>query len=221
MSPKSKGFTLIELLIVVAIIAILAAIAVPNFLEAQTRSKVSRTKTDQRAIATAIEAYHVDNNKYPPQSNTSYAYLSTPIAYLTDSKLEDPFGTEATADVFGTFTVAGAATGGKSFYLYGYTAEPSATVTAIQSGFFNEEQMTAYRDMRYVISGHGPDRVFEIVRDPVTGENVSVVTAAVLEAYWTGYENGTGIYDPTNGTVSRGDISRSGRGEIKGIGLFR
>ena len=60
-----KGFTLIELLIVVAIIAILAAIAIPNFLEAQIRSKVSRTKTDMRSVATALEAYMVDTNMYP------------------------------------------------------------------------------------------------------------------------------------------------------------
>jgi type II secretory pathway pseudopilin PulG len=50
------------LLIVVAIIAILAAIAVPNFLEAQTRAKVSRTHADMRSLATALEAYAVDNS---------------------------------------------------------------------------------------------------------------------------------------------------------------
>ena len=66
-----RGFTLIELLIVVAIIAILAAIAVPNFLEAQTRSKVSRVKADQRSITTALESYVVDTNKYPPGINGS------------------------------------------------------------------------------------------------------------------------------------------------------
>src|SRR5438046_645642 len=115
MHHHKQAFTIIELLIVVAIIAILAAIAVPNFLESQTRAKTARVKADHRAIATALEAYYVDNNVYPEQGvpngtnqfpyssdvkkvyggdsprhdpdNPAIAYhLSTPIAYLTSTK---------------------------------------------------------------------------------------------------------------------------------------
>ena len=89
---SERGFTLIELLIVVAIIAILAAIAVPNFLEAQTRSKVARVQNDLRNLATALESYRVDNNDYIPHvdSQAEFNRLTSPIAYIT-SVPECPF----------------------------------------------------------------------------------------------------------------------------------
>src|SRR5262245_56804115 len=70
---RKSAFTLIELLIVVAIIAILAAIAVPNLLEAQTRAKVSRTKSDMRTLGSAIRAYEVDNNRPIPSGTDTAA----------------------------------------------------------------------------------------------------------------------------------------------------
>ena len=59
------GFTLIELLIVVAIIGILAAIAVPNFLNAQVRARAARAKSDIRTLENATMIYVLDNNKRP------------------------------------------------------------------------------------------------------------------------------------------------------------
>jgi type II secretion system protein G len=61
---KQKGFTLIELLIVVAIIGILAAIAIPNLLTAMQRSRQKRTMADMRTIASAWEARATDVNQY-------------------------------------------------------------------------------------------------------------------------------------------------------------
>ncbi len=62
---KEKGFTLIELLIVVAIIGIIAAIAIPNLLNAIDRGKQKRTMSDLRSVGTAVESYAVDINFYP------------------------------------------------------------------------------------------------------------------------------------------------------------
>jgi general secretion pathway protein G len=74
---REQGFTLIELLIVVAIIGIVAAIAIPNMLNAIDRSKQKRTMADMRSIATALEQYALDNNFYPVQSSQTAFSSST------------------------------------------------------------------------------------------------------------------------------------------------
>lgn len=106
---KTRGFTLIELLIVVAIIAILAAIAVPNFLEAQVRAKIATAYSDIRTIRGALTTYYMDNGAYLPDQGGSneavdWVRLTTPIAYL-NTVLNSPFKTTGTNhEQYGTGT---------------------------------------------------------------------------------------------------------------------
>ena len=122
----SKGFTLIELLIVVAIIGIIAAIAIPNLLNAIDRGKQKRTMADLRSIGTSIEAYAVDNNVYPTAADAAtLAGAITPVyiksmpqtdgwsntlqvdatssAYTIYSQGKDGTGTTCTAGLTTTF----------------------------------------------------------------------------------------------------------------------
>ncbi len=200
----SKGFTLIELLIVVAIIAILAAIAVPNFLEAQVRAKVSRSKTDMRTLATAIESYSVDNNSYPtdagngqsnifrpygnggaadPRANFSIGFeLTTPIAYLsTTSAMIDPFKMKELHRYTGNLS-------GRQYYNY---ANWKLREKAGNTNF----RTTIGRVGNWIIMGAGPDMFVNNVPGGTDFSNANNIPRG---------RN----YDPTNGTVSNGDIYR-------------
>ena len=93
---RKTAFTLIELLIVVAIIGILAAVAVPNFLNAQVRAKIARAISDMKALETALESYRLDCNDYPPWTESRvvgydsshpneirYYRMTTPVASIS------------------------------------------------------------------------------------------------------------------------------------------
>ncbi|RJP26603.1 MAG: prepilin-type N-terminal cleavage/methylation domain-containing protein [Candidatus Omnitrophota bacterium] len=96
----ASAFTLIELLIVVAIIGVLAAIAVPNFLNARVRAMIAKVEGEFQTMATALEMYKIDRGKYPPfvdpsgvninPVNRRLIPLTTPVAYLA-SVPQDPF----------------------------------------------------------------------------------------------------------------------------------
>lgn len=183
LEKKWRGFTLIELLIVVAIIAILAAVALPNLLEAQVRSKVSRAKADMKALQTAIEAYAVDEGKYPPDGDDfadadpfgsdfsarlRLGVLTTPISYMSNLP-PDPFH--------------------KSF-------DPNPPLVLLFPG--QPPYTYAYNTFGSYTGGRG--------QPAHTGspDNYNFISLGPSEAFDS--IQGRLAYDPTNGSVSPGDI---------------
>jgi len=202
---KHFAFTLIELLIVVAIIAILAAIAVPNFLEAQIRGKFARAVSDMRTLATGVEAYAVDNNRYPPNNavnNWSTPFqITTPISYLTQGRLQDPFANWKRM-MSGKFPDSRPDDGELYSYhmivdmeeynkLFGTRAEPP--FEAVDDPSANEGAFELYGAWKQI--SLGPDRVF-LDESKSLSENLA---EKLFDIH----------YDPTNGSASFGNIYRT------------
>lgn len=209
-----RAFTLIELLIVVAIIAILAAIAVPNFLEAQVRAKVSRTVADMRSLATAVESYIIDHNKaavrqdfwdnpmaikrvapplnekvYDPdnsQARVGMKVFTTPIAYITSLPV----------DVFNTRVrgLIGTAPGISDVIDYWDPTQVDAYLTQI-----NAFDSTG-RGMGYGLVSVGPDGTVGVGFDGTPGGYPTETEPTYLTIRF--------VYDPSNGTISSGNIYR-------------
>src|SRR5690242_5514541 len=100
-----KGFTLIELMIVVAIIGILAAIAIPNFIKFQARSKQSEAKANLKAIFTAQKAFFQEKDHfssytgdigYEPERNNRYAYFLDSTATSLEDRSASTIAAAAT-----------------------------------------------------------------------------------------------------------------------------
>jgi prepilin-type N-terminal cleavage/methylation domain-containing protein len=216
-----RAFTLIELLIVVAIIAVLAAIAVPNFLEAQTRARVARVQNDLRAMATAMESYAIDYNALPRDNDSDMdreysapewqkasgaLQLTTPIAYLT-SLLKDPFTPPGAKDITG-----GAADGyriGSGTWSYGAYGSPNTAPPDHQDAAATFASKG--RSMAYLTMSPGPD----IQRCRMSYKCFPYKAMGASDEK-PGQPNYYVDYDATNGTVSGGDIYRFGGGYMSG-----
>lgn len=207
---KKHGFTLIELLIVVAIIAILAAIAVPNFLEAQVRAKNAKCLADMRTMATCIETYKIDHGKYSsdagngagggiyraygkggqaePKANFTIGFeLTTPISYISSAEmLIDPYKRGKLA-MYGPKTTLS----GRQYYFF-----LNLPLRREKNGNPNSFQSTERAIGHWALWAAGPDGWCNNI--PGGGEFSEV-----------GYIPRRIEYDATNGTVSNGDVHRT------------
>ena len=201
---KLHGFTLIELLIVVAIIGILAAIAVPNFLNAQVRAKVARAESEMRSLQNALESFFIDNNSYMPmdsdriRSRRQYKgleegvidvahiaigtrgdrriYLTTPVSYISSVPF-DPFRGDGKEDSYGY------GSNGQSYYIMrSYGPDSGAGLSGISNGEFDVREYTGAR-------------VNDTRRAGFRKGNFLLVHL---------------LYDSSNGTSSTGDLLRIG-----------
>jgi len=187
----TKGFTLIELLIVVAIIGILAAIAVPNFLNAQTRAKVARSISDMRSVDEAVRMYMLDQNYYPIRGgwmDERYIPLTTPISYMSSIPL-DPFNTRPTD------TTQGPKDGSNRLGNYDYWTRYWANGNSRSGNYWNQQTAFPANKYEWQFRGFGPTAkwVASIVYPPghpKAGEYVS--------------------YEMSNGLYSEGNIVRYG-----------
>ncbi|MFH1744486.1 MAG: prepilin-type N-terminal cleavage/methylation domain-containing protein [bacterium] len=181
-SFRLAAFTLIELLIVVAIIGILAAIAVPNFLNAQLRARIAATTGNMQAIGSALEMYSIDNGTYPntyePENTTlinprifRFNRLTTPVSYMTAS----------VRDVFNKIDVEPNA-------VYPFWG-PDTMDHRRLSTWFDHPDMATIKNQRggWAIMSFGPDQDFE------STEKQYLV-----------------LFDVSNGVTSDGDIYRFG-----------
>ncbi|MBZ0254658.1 prepilin-type N-terminal cleavage/methylation domain-containing protein [bacterium] len=196
---KNQAFTLIELLIVVAIIGILAAIAVPNFLNAQVRAKVARVRADVRALSTALEMYNMDNNSYPVDwggpdvEDRSWKQLTTPVAYISGTGMtRDPF-TDDGSGALGSFSNQ------RVYYDYGGGAwYNSLGESDARKAFYD-------RTVGFLILSFGPNKAREFPWGDSDITNLGKRNEAGMRY----------VFNSSNGVSSSGDIFATRSGPIE------
>ncbi len=102
---RARGFTLIEILVVVVILGILAAIIVPNLMERPGQARVTKAKSDIRAIESALNMYRLDHHVYPPTDTGLQALVSDYLPRLPMDPWNRPYnylfpGVHGQFDVF-------------------------------------------------------------------------------------------------------------------------
>ncbi|MCB2156172.1 prepilin-type N-terminal cleavage/methylation domain-containing protein [bacterium] len=230
MNRNRQGFTLLELLIGVAIIAILAAVALPNMLEAQRRAKTAKAKANIRVLLDGADAYRIDWNAYPSAgphlpddpygilADAQLRVLTTPISYISTAAFSDPFGLVQSQSL--------------SFRRVGFEMEtaprpgpppgPPPGPGTHDPEFPIPEVPNRNRSLLYY---HYPDFAEQTGNPKVYARGMAIVSLGPdqLDSFGAfrpfdqdalpplarqlGYQQPIDTqYDPTNGTVSRGDL---------------
>ncbi len=205
---KRDGFTLIELLIVVAIIGILAAIAVPNFRDATLRSRVAQAKMELRNIGTALQTYRLDHNQYPRKDNNLLFFakfllpdLTTPVAYLNSANVIDPFGPVEEFERPPVFDAQENVRMPLELVKNSYTYTPYVSFSLFQSN-------PAYKREGFALASVGPDQQDSFIVDYPFPQYYRYPGDSVRDS----------IYNPSNGLISPGDIGYFG-GDLRVQGL--
>ncbi|MFQ6066347.1 MAG: prepilin-type N-terminal cleavage/methylation domain-containing protein [bacterium] len=210
---KAAGFTVVELLIVIAIISIIAAIAVPNLMSANIRAKVSGAKADMGSIAIALEDYKVDYGEYPkdPRYSRATSYALDVIAE-TGQDFDGKDGSDNGNDAIGLGYLVYPEAGLEPRYLKRIAGDP-----------FNND---GEEDWDGSSGTHNHHYLYYTGKwDSVSGTSIEC-TASDPPQYWalisygpdkdediTSYvnaknavNNGTDLYNPDSGITSDGDI---------------
>ena len=203
---RGKGFTLIELLIVVAIIGILAAIAVPNFLNAQVRAKVSRVRADVKSLSTALQMYQMDVGDYPRDmggpndaEQRSWKQLTTPVSYISSTEIcRDPF------TMGGGGATGGGFAGVRTYYDYGggswHSHTPGSSSDLSRKAMFERISGTGF-----IVLSFGPNKAREYPWSDQAHIGLGKRTSAGLQY----------VYKTSNGLSSKGDIIATRSGPIE------
>lgn len=216
LSIKSQlGFTLIELLIVIAIILILISIALPNFLEAQLRAKVTKVRAELKTLETVHASYFADFNSYPFNHRSAEGAAGqdgdTGLP-TTDCKgrsgvfnqepywsyeavgyvVTTPIKYITNAELHDPFQLHGNPAAGNRPFLYHYSSTKIAHCRGFDGGI-------AYR---YSMSYNTPNVRPTRLKYPSQGYMLWSIGPDSEDGFGQKYP----VYSPTNGTSSRGDI---------------